>query len=104
MKLFNLFHKKEDTLKETEVEYYYRTNYGGTIFTLRSNVDFYSDRYRILDAAYDELRLSADTGRVAEKVLKALSWKSKINSAKVEIDGKECEIRFHSNPYEFIDG
>ena len=103
MKLFSLFHK-ESNENVPKVEYYYRKNYGGIIFTIRSDVSFFEDVYKILDSAYDELKLFGDAGLVAEKVLKALSLKSEIQSVEINVEGKECEIKFSSNPNEFING
>ena len=103
MKLFSLFHKKShENMPKTE--YYYRKNYGGIIFTIRSDVSFIDDVYNILDAAYDELKLSGDAGLVAEKVLNVLNWKSEIQSVEINVEGRECEIRFSSNQNEFING
>ena len=94
--------RKSESKRDREVEYYFSENYGGIIFTIRSNVEFDKDLYRILDAAYPFVQLGANHTFIENKILDAVRFWSKIKSAKVDVNGKECEIKLSSDPREFI--
>ena len=85
-----------------KVEYYYSKDYGGVKFVVRSDIEIIQNFYQILDVAYPYVMMGADGPFIENRILESLHFWNKIKSAKVVVNGKECEIRLSTDPREFI--